>query len=94
MPKKSIELSVKFWPQFPVEYIAKAFLESDQGNFIIELIGLCVAPKLESDELEKVFGVVGIGRPQYKDIIATNPTTLPFTVRVKSDVSEYVVSPV
>jgi hypothetical protein len=93
MPRKSIELSVKFCPLFSVEYNAKAFLESDQGNFIIDLIGLCVSPKLELDESEKVFGVVGIGRPEFKDITVSNPTTIPFTVRVKSDIPEFIVGP-
>ena len=93
MPRKHIKMLIKFTPIFPVEYNANAYLESDQGNFVIDLVGICVAPKLECDEHEKVFGVVGIGRPEYKTIIISNPTTLPFTVRARSNISEFSVYP-
>lgn len=93
MPRKSIDLAIKFSPQFPVEYVSKAFVETDQENFVIDLIGICVAPKLECNESEKDFGVVGIGRPEFKNISVYNPTSLSFTVRVRSDIAEYVVEP-
>jgi hypothetical protein len=93
MPKKSRELSIMFSPQFSVEYLAKAYLESDQGNFIIDLIGDCVSPKLGCEESEAFFGVVGVSSPEFKEISVSNPTSVPFIVRARSDNPVFLVQP-
>lgn len=80
-PRKSLDILIEFKPAFPVEFTTKAYLETDQGNFIIDLSGACISPKIDASETNKDFGIIGIGHAEFREIVVTNPTGLPLPVR-------------
>lgn len=84
-----MEIKLNFEPKFAVDYSSKAYLETDQGNFVLDLFGTCVTPQLEADDDNKDFGTVGIGHAEVREVVVSNPTALPMTIRAESDNEQF-----
>ncbi|KAJ1336456.1 hypothetical protein BSLG_007240 [Batrachochytrium salamandrivorans] len=87
--KTAFTVGIVFNPKAAVSYKATAFMESDAGNFTIDLFGEGIQPRIDVDQTAFSFGVVGINDPEYKDIVVTNPLDLRLRIRVRSDNSHF-----
>ena len=80
-----MDISFQFKPTFAVDYVSKAYLETDLGSFVIDLAGSCIVAKLDSGDDKKDFGTVGVGFAEFRDVMVSNPTSLPMIVRAETD---------
>ncbi|KAI9106297.1 hypothetical protein DFS34DRAFT_58191 [Phlyctochytrium arcticum] len=99
-PRQEVNLMIKFTPLLPVDYGAVGYLETEEGNFPVELSGTGVQPAVTLDKKKEDFGVVGIGNPEFREIEIRNPTALPMRVGARTssdafttDISEMTLEP-
>jgi hypothetical protein len=88
-PLKMLDVKLNFEPKFAVDYSSKAYLETDQGNFVIDLVGSCIMAQLDTNDDKKDFGTVGIGHAEFREVVVRNPTALSMTIRAESDNEQF-----
>ncbi|KAK5666267.1 hypothetical protein QVD99_007029 [Batrachochytrium dendrobatidis] len=92
LAKKSFNLSIVFCPAIAVLYKGTAIMESDAGNFTMDLFGTGVQPQIDIDQPLTDFGIVGINAPEFREVVVTNPLDLKLRIRVRSDNRHFVAN--
>ncbi|KAL2918328.1 hypothetical protein HK105_202255 [Polyrhizophydium stewartii] len=90
--KKSFVVAVSFCPAIAVTYKATAYMESDAGNFTLDLSGTGIQPSIEVEQKSDNFGIVGITAPEFREVTVTNPLDLKLRLRVRSDNKHFTAS--
>ncbi|KAJ3213593.1 hypothetical protein HDU67_002684 [Dinochytrium kinnereticum] len=84
-PRELIRIPVKFCPKAGVSYSASAFLETGEGNHVIQLQGRGVEPQIAIDKQKVAFGVVGVGAPEFRRIHVSNPSDVPIRMGLSTN---------
>ncbi|KAJ3195566.1 Cilia- and flagella-associated protein 47, partial [Irineochytrium annulatum] len=88
-PRQLVRIPIKFLPKQGVAYRANSFLETSEGNHVIELRGSGVEVAVNVDKKKVEFGVVGVGAPEFRNVTVSNPSSLPVRVAIQSDNAQF-----
>ncbi|KAJ3299223.1 hypothetical protein HK104_009688 [Borealophlyctis nickersoniae] len=87
--RQMVTVRLKFNPKQAVDYVSAAYLETDEGNYTLQLMGTGVESAVKIDKHHADFGVVGLNNPEFREIEVTNPTALPLRLGARTSSSSF-----
>ncbi|KAI8848053.1 hypothetical protein BC829DRAFT_444126 [Chytridium lagenaria] len=84
-PRQLIRIPIQFTPKSGAAYSASAYLETGEGNHIVQLQGRGVEPHIALDKSKVAFGVVGVGAPEFRRVHISNPSDVAVRLGLQSN---------
>ncbi|KAJ3127873.1 hypothetical protein HK098_005649 [Nowakowskiella sp. JEL0407] len=81
--RQPISIPISFNPKISASYSSQMYLETEEGKYTIQLVGIGVEPAVSISLQNLDFGIVGVNNAEYRSVSMQNLAKLPLSVRLR-----------